>query len=206
MKVKICGITNIDDALICQNLGADALGFIFYKRSKRFISPDKAAKIIEELSPFVLKVGVFVEESEEKINEISKYAGLNAVQIYSQIDNLDEEIIQLPVIKAYRISENFNFNLIQKQGKVYFLLDSFSKDLYGGSGKQFDWTSIPEKIKDKVILAGGVSVDNLDEIFCKVKPAAIDLSSSLESEPGKKDHSKVNMFFKKLNQLKGSLC
>jgi phosphoribosylanthranilate isomerase len=206
VKVKICGITNIADALMCQNFGADALGFIFYKKSKRFISPYNAAKIIEELSPFVLKVGVFVDESEEEVNKVGKSVGLNAVQLYCQSDDLNTEKIHLPVIKAYRVTENFDFKLLQKQDKVFFLLDSFSKYLYGGTGKKFDWTIIPEKIKAKVILAGGVSIDNLDEIFYKVKPAAIDLSSSLEFEPGKKDRTKVKMFFKKLNEFKGSLC
>ncbi len=206
MRVKICGITNIKDALLCQSCGADALGFIFYKKSKRYVEPAKAAQIISALSPFILKVGVFVNEPAEVINRVAKLAGLNAVQVHSDDVNDITDKINFPVIKAYRVGEGFDFNSLLKQSTSYLLLDSFTKEVYGGSGKQFNWKMIPEKLKNRIILAGGISKDNLEEIFYTVKPAAIDLSSSLESEPGKKDFEKVKSFFNKLNELKGNLC
>lgn len=206
MKVKICGITNLDDALYCQECGADALGFIFYEGSKRFIEPVKAAEIIGTLSPFVMKIGVFVNKDFTSINEISALAGLNAVQIHNDKEIPPDIPLKYPAIKAYRINDDFDFSILYKSRAEYFLLDSYSKKGYGGTGIKFNWTLIPEDLKHRLILAGGVSEENLEEIFTKVKPAAIDISSSLESEPGKKDHYKVDAFFKKYNSLKGLKC
>ena len=206
MKVKICGITNLEDALYCQEQGADAIGFIFYEGSRRYIEPGKAAAIIRALSPFVMKVGVFVNKDFETINAISASTGLNTVQIHA-----DEEIksgapLKYPAIKAYRIGSGFDFTALYKSRAEYFLLDSFSKKGYGGTGVKFDWMLIPGDLKHRVILAGGVSAENLEEIFTNIKPSAIDLSSSLESEPGKKDFNKVDEFFKKYNSLKDLKC
>ncbi|MDD3559808.1 MAG: phosphoribosylanthranilate isomerase [Melioribacteraceae bacterium] len=200
VKVKICGITNIDDAKLCVDCGADALGFIFYKESKRYIEPDKAKKIIDKLPFFVLKVGVFVNEIFENVNATAKNIGLNAVQLHGN-ENLDYfEKINYPVLKAIRVDEKLNENL-----KIYsdytILLDSKDASEYGGTGKQFDWALIPESYLNKIILAGGVSEENIDDIFYRIKPQAVDLSSSLEREPGIKDHKKVKSFFNKVNKL-----
>ncbi|MBZ0179086.1 MAG: phosphoribosylanthranilate isomerase [Melioribacteraceae bacterium] len=200
MKVKICGITNIDDAKLCVDCGADALGFIFYKESKRYIEPDKAKKIIDKLPFFVLKVGVFVNEIFENVNATAKNIGLNAVQLHGN-ENLDYfEKINYPVLKAIRVDEKLNENL-----KIYsdytILLDSKDASEYGGTGKRFDWELIPNNYRNKIILAGGVSEENIDEIFYRVKPQAVDLSSSLEKEPGRKAHKKVKSFFRKINYL-----
>jgi phosphoribosylanthranilate isomerase len=206
MKIKICGITNLEDALLCESLGADALGFIFYKNSKRYIAPENAYEIIKFLTPFTMKVGVFVNEPDSVTNNIACTAKLNAVQLHS--DELPESInkITLPVIRSFRVDENFDYQALENFPDVYYLLDTYSKTEYGGTGKVFNWENIPGKYKNKIILAGGVSVDNLEEIYTKIKPAAIDLSSSLESEPGKKDPERVKEFFKKLNELKGRSC
>ena len=205
MKVKICGITNIEDALLCESLGADALGFIFYKGSKRYIPPEAAYEIIKSLSPFTMKVGVFVSESSETINKIASTAKLNTVQLHSE-ESTEIINILLPVIKSFRVDDNFEYEILEQYKSAYYLLDTYSKTEFGGTGKVFDWEKIPDKYKSKIILAGGISIDNLEEIYTRVKPAAIDLSSSLESEPGKKDKEKVKRFFEKFNEVKGKTC
>lgn len=202
MKVKICGITNIEDALFAEQLGADAIGFIFYKPSKRYISP-KAVKIIsQKLSAFTFKVGVFVNKSEEEINRIAGIGKLNLIQLHG--DEKPEMISKLilPSIKSFRIKEDFNFSLLEKYQCANFLLDSFSKNEFGGTGKTFDWNIIPPSLRKRIIIAGGVSESNIEEIFTKINPYAIDVSSSLEISPGKKDHNKMKSFFQKINQLR----
>lgn len=201
VKVKVCGITNIDDAKICVDCGADALGFIFYKESKRYIEPDEAKMIIDKLPFFVFKVGVFVNENFENVNSTAKNIGLNAVQLHGN-ESLDYcKKINYPVIKAIRVDEKLNENL-ERYSNYTILLDSKDSIEYGGTGKRFDWELIPESNRSKIILAGGVSEENIDEIFYRVKPQAVDLSSSLEKEPGFKDHEKVKSFFKKIDTLK----
>ncbi len=202
MKVKICGITNIEDALLCESLGADALGFIFYKGSKRFVEPDDAGKIISELSPFTLKVGVFLNESSEEINKTAKEIKLNAVQLHGNENPDMTSKINLPAIKSFRINDGFDFSILKEYENVSYLFDTYSEKEYGGTGKTFNWELIPDELRSKIILSGGISVNNIEEIYNNIKPAAVDLSSSLESKPGKKDKEKVKEFFKKINNLR----
>jgi phosphoribosylanthranilate isomerase len=206
LKVKICGITNLEDAIMCETSGSDALGFIFYNGSKRYISPDTAREITKSLSPFTMKVGVFVNETIENINKTAVEVKLNVVQLHC--DEYPERInnISIPVIKAFRVNDNFNYGILENYPDSYYLLDTYSNTGYGGTGKIFNWGKIPTKYKSKIILAGGISIENLEEIYTIVRPAGIDLSSSLESEPGKKDKEKVKKFFNKLNELKEKIC
>ena len=204
MKIKICGITNSDDALFCESNGADALGFIFFRKSKRYIKPELAKNIITRLSPFTMKVGVFVNESVDFINETAAELNLNAVQLHGEESPELVSKITFPVIKSFRINNGFDFSILKKYSDNFLLLDTYSDAEYGGTGKTFNWKLIPHELKNKIILAGGISVDNIEEIFFNIKPAAVDLSSSLESEPGKKDKEKVKEFFKKINYLKPS--
>ncbi len=201
MKVKICGITNIEDALLCEKLGADALGFIFYEKSKKHLQPNSARDIIKMLSPFTLKVGVFVNEIPENINVISKLAGLNIVQLHG--DETPQQIaeINLPVIKAFRINEDFDFNVIDDYKNCYFLFDTYSSKQFGGTGKTFNWNIIPKHLKSKIILSGGISSSNIQRIINEVNPYAVDVSSSVEEYPGKKSEMKLKEFF---NILKGT--
>jgi phosphoribosylanthranilate isomerase len=202
LKVKICGITNAEDALLCESLGANALGFILYKGSKRFIEPDAAAKIISALSPFSLTVGVFVNSSSDEINSIGNRIKLNVVQLHGEESSDIISKINLPVIKSFRINNGFDFSLLKKFGNVSYLFDTYSEKEYGGTGKTFNWELIPDELRNKIILSGGISINNIEEVYKKINPAAVDLSSSLESEPGKKDSDKVKEFFKKINNLR----
>ncbi len=187
--------------MLCSNLGADALGFIFYEKSKRFISYDKAREIIQRLPPFILKIGVFVDEDFTKVNSAATHIGLNAVQLHGNETPKYIDNISLPVIKSFRIDDNFDWTRIDEFRNCRILLDAFSPNEMGGTGNKFNWNFIPQKLKSKIILSGGVSVENLETVFNEVNPAAIDISSSIESEPGKKDHKKVKELFVKFNQL-----
>ncbi|HCY76261.1 MAG TPA: phosphoribosylanthranilate isomerase [Ignavibacteriales bacterium] len=202
VKVKICGITNFEDALLCEELGADALGFIFYDKSERYIDPQLAKDIIKRLLPFTIKVGVFVNVSTEKINSISKSIGLNIVQLHGDEPQNVLSEIDLPVIKAFRIKQDFEFNIFNQFTNCSFLLDTYSDSIFGGTGKTFDWNLIPEHYRNKIILSGGVSSSNIQEIISKIKPYAVDVSSSLEEYPGKKSAIKVIDFFYNLKGTK----
>ncbi|OGU77107.1 MAG: hypothetical protein A2V93_05125 [Ignavibacteria bacterium RBG_16_34_14] len=206
MKVKICGITNIKDALFCEKIGANALGFIFYKDSKRYIEPENVKKIISELSALTVKVGVFVNSSPEEINKTASILKLNAVQLHGEETLELIEEIDFPVIKSFRINGEFDFTILNKYKNVSFLFDSYSKEEHGGTGKTFNWNLMPKELEGNFILAGGISIENIEEIFNKVKPKAIDVSSSLEKSPRIKDHKKVKGFFQKINSLRSLPC
>ena len=202
MKIKICGITNIEDALAAESFGADAVGFIFYKKSKRYVSPEQAEHIMRALSLFTTKVGVFVDETFEIINKISKQTGINVVQLHGN-ENLDiMKSISLPVIKAFRVDDNFNYNKLNQYQEYSILLDAYSENNYGGTGIKFNWEKIPFEIKNKIILSGGISSNNIEIIYKNINPAAVDLSSSLEITPSKKDKKKMEKFFNKVNLLR----
>lgn len=201
MRVKICGITNLEDAKLCSKLGADALGFIFYEKSKRNISYSKAEEIIKQLPSFIVKVGVFVNQDRDEINEISQKIGLNAVQLYGDGTQPMNSGINLPVIQCIRVKKDFDFSTISKITNCSILLDTYSDKVLGGTGESFDWQIIPIELRDKIILAGGISADNIEYIFMNINPAAVDLSSSVESAPGKKDEVKLNDFFNRINKL-----
>jgi len=206
LKIKICGITNIKDAIFCEKTGATALGFIFYKESKRFIEPEDAKKIISILSSFTIKVGVFVNNSPEEINKTADRLKLNAVQLHGdEAPDIIEEI-DFPIIKSFRVNGEFDFKILNKYKNVSFLFDSYSKEDFGGTGKKFNWDLIPKDLGGNFILAGGISTENIEEIFNIVKPIAIDVSSSLENSSGMKNHKKVEKFFQKINSLRTKQC
>jgi phosphoribosylanthranilate isomerase len=203
MKVKVCGITNAEDAVLAESCGADAIGFIFYKGSKRYISPADAAEIINSLSPFTVKVGVFVNEDLDEVNRIASAIKLNAVQLHGDETSEYAAGVNYPVIKGFRVKDNFDFSVLKKYKNIPVLLDAYSPSEYGGTGISFDWNTIPEDIKSRVILAGGISASNIDYITDFIKPAAIDISSSLEADnksiPPRKDRQKILDFFNKIH-------
>ena len=202
MKVKVCGITNLEDAKLCCDLGADALGFIFYEKSKRYINFEDASLIVSELPAFISKVGVFVNEEATTVNHIAQSVGLTHVQLHGNEDQLHIDKINHPVIKAFRVSDNFDYSTLNYYSGSSILLDTFSDKEIGGTGLTFDWKTIPIEIRNKVILAGGVSEKNIEAIFYTIKPQAVDISSSLESETGKKDEAKLKTFFNIVNKLR----
>jgi phosphoribosylanthranilate isomerase len=202
MKIKICGITNLEDAKLSYDLGAHAIGFVFYENSKRYIRPEKAKEIISKLSPFIFKVGVFVNTSAKEINSIAKEIKLNLIQLHG--DETPEILtdVDLPVIKAFRVEDNFDYSILSKYKKCSFILDAFNENEYGGTGQRFNWRKIPSELKGKIILAGGISENNVEQIYKEVNPYAIDVSSSIEIVPGKKDHKKLKTLFQKIYELR----
>lgn len=197
IRAKICGITNLDDALYASYLGAYALGFVFYEGSKRHISADNAKKIIEALPPFLVRVGVFVDEKPEKMFKLSEYIGLDRLQIHTNNPEAYKDISSDRIIMAYRIKDKGDVKLANNS-KFFPLLDKFDEKEYGGTGKSFDWRLLSEINRD-YILAGGINIGNIDEVIA-LKPYAIDISSGVEVEPGKKDHKKMFEIFKKLRE------
>lgn len=202
VKVKICGITNLEDALTATEAGADALGFILYLKSKRFIKAKDVRKITLNLPPFILKVGVFVNEDPRNVLEILSYAHLDFAQLHGEETPEECEYIGANrVIKVFRLKEVSEVEKIEHYiGKIRaILLDTYSKDSYGGTGKTFNWEiakAVKERFDIPVILSGGLNPENVAKAIREVNPYAVDVSSGVETEPGKKDKEKVFQFVK----------
>jgi len=199
-KVKICGITNLEDALLSTKFGADALGFNFYEKSPRYIAPEKAREIIKELPAHVLKVGVFVNESLDEIIEIAATAKLDAVQLHGEeTPEFARELkaeTNLEIIKAFRVSPKFKPEDVLQYKIDAVLLDAYSANEHGGTGETFDW-EIARKVREifpKMYLAGGLSAENISEAILAVKPFAVDVCSSIEKAKGIKNYTKVKNF------------
>ncbi len=206
-KVKICGITNLEDALLSVKFGADALGFNFYTKSPRYILPEKAREIIDQIPYKVLKVGVFVNETTENVAEIAKTAKLNAIQLHGEESpEFCREIklkTKLKIIKAFRVSPEFVPEDVLKYEVDAILLDAFNPKEHGGTGETFDWEIAKkvQKIFPKMYLAGGLNEKNVTNALNFVKPNAIDVCSGIEATKGKKDEAKLVNFIRKIQNL-----
>ncbi len=198
IRVKICGITDKDDAFKAIKFGADALGFVFTKKSPRYVSPSRARNIISILPPFITTVGVFVNERQGAVNDIVSFAGLNAVQLHGDEDPQYVRRLKrgnCAVIKAFRVNAAFDFDMIKKYDVNGILFDAYQEDAYGGTGKTFNWELLRQAdIKRPYILSGGLNQENVLEAVNLLKPYAVDVSSGVEAEPGKKDHRKMMSF------------
>ncbi len=195
MKIKICGLTNRDDAIDAVNLGADAIGFIFYEDSPRYITPDIVEEISLFLPPFVLLVGVFVNHDKAFIDAVVHRCKLDLIQLHGNESPAFCRSMRRRVIKAFKIEDINDVDAIAPyQSSVSaVLLDTKVSGREGGTGKIFDW-GLALKAKEfdiPLILAGGVNVSNLNKAAKLVNPYAVDLSSSVESAPGKKDYNKM---------------
>jgi phosphoribosylanthranilate isomerase len=189
-KIKICGITNLEDAQNAVSFGADAIGFIF-ANSPRNIKPEIAKFIIKNLKGDVLKVGVFVNELPNELIRIAEYCALDAIQLHGdEGPEYSSHLKNWQVIKAFRIKDASSLTPIPHYKDVFaYLLDTFSKDTYGGTGKTFNWNlAVKAKAFGKpIILSGGLGSNNVEEVLRIVRPYGIDISSSIEVRPGKKD-------------------
>lgn len=198
VKVKVCGITNIEDAQFAAELGIWAIGFIFYPKSPRYIAPEKAGEISEKIKEYGVKtIGVFVNETSDIINKTAKIAQLNYIQMHGMESAVDCDKLKLPYIKNVRnISEINDYN-----DAFAFLVDALDTQDWGGTGKLADWDLAKEiKIQNKLlILSGGLSVDNIEKAIMGVNPYVVDISSSLELSPGVKNHNLMKEFFDKIN-------
>jgi phosphoribosylanthranilate isomerase len=194
IRVKICGITNAEDALAAVEYGADAVGFVFFKNSPRHILPEKAFDIISLLPPFVTTVGVFVNEDPRRIQTIIRFTGINVVQLHGN-EPPHACSVAKKVIKAFRVTKADDLQSVGKYNVAAFLLDSHSPDSFGGTGKTFNWDIAREAKKfGRIILSGGLTAGNVGQAIQHVGPYAVDVSSGVEAAKGKKDLAKLKAF------------
>jgi phosphoribosylanthranilate isomerase len=197
-RVKICGITNPQDALTAVEAGADALGFVFYKESPRHIFPEEVASIISLLPPFVQAVGLFVNEEPEIVNQISRLCHLGLVQLHGDETPDYCSRIEARIMKAFRVRSLTCLGPITGYRLPSCLLDTYSPSFYGGTGTSFNWDIAREAVQrgHRIVLAGGLTPDNVAEAIRQVRPYAVDVSSGVESAPGRKDADKVRQFIR----------
>lgn len=204
--IKICGITNLDDALAAAEAGADALGFNFYKPSPRYIAPDLAREIINKLPKTILTVGVFVNEpSPQSVEDLARDAGVAAIQLHGdESPDYCRSLKPRYVIKALAAGADFDTQRAENYDVDAILLDTKDDALRGGTGRVFDW-SIAQKVcrtVPKLFLAGGLSLQNIEEAIVSVDPYGVDACSALEERPGKKNHERMRAFVKIIRGVK----
>lgn len=204
IKVKICGITNNEDAQRAAVLGASALGFVFYKKSPRDIGAYKARKIIDGLPPFVVPVGVFVNQKEGAVKQIAEFCGLKTLQFHG--DETPEYCRRFSaggykVIKAFRVSDTFDFDTIDGFKNYPILCDAHKEGQFGGTGKTFNWKLAAKfkKFGQPIILSGGLNPSNIVQAIAEAEPYAVDVSSGVEEAPGKKSDALLTQFFQKIH-------
>jgi phosphoribosylanthranilate isomerase len=204
VKVKICGITNIEDAIASVAAGCDALGFVFYRKSPRYISPQNAKKIIRLLPKNILKVGIFVNAKEKNIRNIARECKLNTLQFHgNESTEFCKKFKNYKIIKTFRVKEKIDLKNIKRYGVFVWLFDTFIKSKIGGTGKKFNWKLLRrlEGIKKPIFLSGGLNERNVAEAIKYVHPDWVDVSSSIEIKPGKKDYKKVKKFIEAVRKF-----
>ncbi|PLX98596.1 MAG: phosphoribosylanthranilate isomerase [Desulfuromonas sp.] len=195
MKVKICGITSLDDALHACSCGADALGFVFYDKSPRCVTPEAARVIINALPPFVSTVGLFVNEKPQTIRAIAEQCGLDVIQLHGDEGPAACDYAPHRTVKALRVKDAASLEGHTAYRTNALLLDAWSKKAYGGTGETFNWALAATVARQRpVILAGGLSPENVGAAISAVRPYAVDVSSGVESAPGVKDRQKLAAF------------
>jgi phosphoribosylanthranilate isomerase len=191
IKLKICGITNEKDAIMVSNLGADAIGFVFAE-SKRKITPERAKKIIEKLPPFITTVGIFMNAKFDEVNKIAEYVSLDAVQLHGNESPKYCNKMNRKVVKGILVTKNDSKESLLKKMENYSVA-AYILDPGTGSGETFDW-DIAVGIEKPIIIAGGLSPENVRLVIKKLHPYGVDVSSGVEKEYGKKDMKKVKKF------------
>lgn len=198
MKVKICGITNHEDAQKAMYYGAYAAGFIFHKKSPRSVSPSKARKLIEALPPFIVPVGVFVDLKEKAVRDICQFTRIRTVQFHGEETPLYcKRFTDYKIIKAFRVNDMFDPVGVRKYKVDAYLFDTYQENVIGGTGKTFNWEVLKgHKFEKPVILSGGLTAENVADAIGSVNPYAVDVSSGVEKTPGIKDPRKIREFMK----------
>jgi len=199
VKVKICGITNLEDALAALFNGADAIGFVFYENSPRCIEPLKARKISRILPKNILRAGVFVNAQEKRIKKVARLCNLDILQFHgNESCGYCDKFKGYKVVKAFKVSGKIDLAGIKKYKTYGYLFDTFSKSKAGGTGKKFNWNLLQntDKINGRVFLSGGLNSRNVKNAVKKLHPDWVDVSSSVEARPGKKDHKKIRQFIR----------
>ena len=202
-RVKICGITRLEDAQLAVELGAAALGFNFYPPSPRYIPPASARKIVMKLPPLVTAVGVFADETEdERVAGVAREAGVTTVQLHgAQLPPLDRALANFKLIRAVAVTDGFRAETLRELRADAFLLDAYDPKLLGGTGKPFNWSLAREANRfGRIILAGGLTPENVGQAIREVRPFAVDVASGVEAAPGVKDAGKLQAFFREVER------
>ena len=196
IKVKICGITSIEDGQAAVAAGADAIGLVFYPPSSRYVTPSLAADIIASLGPFVTTVGLFVNEDAAVVKQTIALSGLHVLQFHGDESSQYCQQFDRPYIKALRMSPDLEplQAVANFPGACGYLFDAWQPDKFGGTGKTFDWQRIVGLASHNLILAGGLNPDNVEAAIQAVHPYAVDVSGGVEFKPGKKDHRALKAF------------
>ena len=201
-RVKICGITRVDDAEAAVRAGADAIGLVFDSRSPRFITPDKAAAIARAVAPFVTIVALFVDAEAEHIRDVLRRVRVHLLQFHGHEPPEQCRLYDLPYIKAVRMREHVD---LHAQAQTYadaaaLLLDTYDPAVAGGSGRRFDWTRVPQGLSRPIVLAGGLTPAVVGEAVRRVRPYAVDVSSGVEITQGIKDPDKIEAFIRAVRE------
>lgn len=202
VKVKICGLTNVEDAIFAEDNGADYLGFIFHEQSPRNVAVVDVKNIVDALKGTAKTVGVFVDKPSEFVNDVAQRAGLDMVQLHGNETPEYVQKIEKPVIKVFRVFDNFDLEQMKQFDNKFFLLDTYSKDMHGGTGEVFDWDiAVRAKEFGEIFLSGGLAPENIEDAVKHVSPFAVDVSSGVEESKGKKDLDKAKQFIDKVKSL-----
>lgn len=197
-RIKICGITNIEDAEVAVKAGADAIGLVFYEKSPRYVAINTAEHIIKNIAPFITTVGLFVDADESYVRKVLDRVAIDTLQFHGKESEQACAMYNRPYIKAISMSEDVN---VTEECNTYFsasglLLDTYVKDVPGGTGMSFDWNRIPKELTKPIILAGGLNENNVKEAISQVQPYAVDVSGGVEIEKGIKDPDKIKNFIR----------
>jgi phosphoribosylanthranilate isomerase len=209
IRIKICGITNLADAKAATDAGANSLGFNFYEKSLRRVSTADAAQIRSKLPKEIEAVGVFVNAKPADINSLRAFVRFDTAQLHGdETPNIVSRVASsLPVIKAFRVDANFLLSTFDQFSDVFaFLLDAARAGQYGGTGQTTDWDFARRAaVSHRIILSGGLKVENVAEAICLVRPYAVDVASGVESKPGKKDHGRLKEFIDEVRRAEQQL-
>jgi len=196
MKVKICGLTCLEDAMLAVEAGASALGFIFHPASKRYITPAEVGKITPMIPSTVTTVGVFVDALREEILRTVRDSGVQSAQVHGQQRAEDLQSYPFPVYKGFRVSPSFDVSVLSRYSLPLFLLDTFVEGVHGGTGRTFDWTVAARAARyGRIMLAGGITSGNVLVAIEQARPYAVDVNSGVEAEVGRKDRAKIKALF-----------
>ncbi|MEQ8659495.1 MAG: phosphoribosylanthranilate isomerase [Gammaproteobacteria bacterium] len=203
VRIKYCGITNLDDSLAAIALGVDALGFVFHPPSPRYVEPVLAATIIDALPPLVSKVGLFVNRSAREVRETVAMTGIDLVQYHGDESPADCAAAPCAWIKAVRVRADTDFAACARDfaAASALLLDTWDDQVYGGSGRTFDWSLLPHAVGRPLILAGGLTPDNVAAAIRRVRPYAVDVSGGIEASRGRKDREKMHRFITEVREV-----
>jgi phosphoribosylanthranilate isomerase len=205
--VKFCGITRIEDARLAVDLGVDALGFVFYENSPRYIAPEDATNIIRRLPPLVSKVGLFVDASHDEIARVLSQVPIDLVQFHGTESAAACELVGRPYVKAVRMAEGVDLaaEAARFASATALLLDAYADGVAGGTGAVFEWERVPNAFSKPIILAGGLNASNVASAIAAVEPYAIDVSTGIESDKGVKDPAKMAEFMLEVTGIERNL-